>query len=122
MLIISDGHDWTSNTPEIEFPYLQRIYDQYGVKHSIKQVHFPMEHHDYGLSKRSAVYVFLAKELQLDLDVIPFKQETGRYDESFVTLLDEEQLNVFDDTHKPKNLLKGDQAVTTYLEKEYQNH
>ncbi len=29
MLVISDGEDWTRNVPEIEFPYLKKVYELY---------------------------------------------------------------------------------------------
>ncbi len=119
LLIISNGHDWTSNNPEIEFPYLQKIYASFDQKQRVKNVHLPMERHDYGLSKRSAAYVFLAKELDLNLGLLDFDQATGRYNESFVTVLAEEELKVFDELHKPHDLLQGDQAVIKFLEDEY---
>jgi len=32
MLLISDGGDWTKNNPEVEFPYIQKIYGFYNKK------------------------------------------------------------------------------------------
>jgi len=70
MLLVSDGDDWTKNTPQVEFPHIQYIYDLMEVKDRVKNVHFPDEKHGYEFSKREAVYPFLAKTLQLDLDAI----------------------------------------------------
>jgi dienelactone hydrolase len=67
MLVLSDGGDWTANVPELEFPFIKRIYDFYGVTDRVENVHFPKEGHDYGPSKRQAVYHFLAKQLGLNL-------------------------------------------------------
>ena len=34
-LIISDGDDWTRNTPNVEYPYLQKVYASFGVSLSL---------------------------------------------------------------------------------------
>ena len=43
MLIVSDGGDWTSSVPTLEFPYLQRIYGFYNAKDKVRNVHLPNE-------------------------------------------------------------------------------
>jgi len=75
MLLISDGTDWTRNTPLIEYPYIQSVYALYNAEHKVENVHFPAEIHDYGYNKRSAVYPFLAHHLKLKLNNIPYKNE-----------------------------------------------
>lgn len=67
MLVVSDGGDWTANVPELEFPFIKRIYDFYGITDQVQNVHLPKEGHDYGPSKRQAVYHFLAKQFGLNL-------------------------------------------------------
>ena len=52
LLLISDGKDWTKNTPDVEFPYIQHIYELYNQKGNVENVHLPDEGHDYGMSKR----------------------------------------------------------------------
>ncbi len=52
MLIISDGYDWTKNTPEVEFSYIKSIYKLYGVGDKVENLHLADEKHDYGFSKR----------------------------------------------------------------------
>lgn len=61
-LVISDGHDWTSSLPEIEFPYLQKVYGLYGAEGNVENAHFAKEGHDYGPSKRNAMYEFVARK------------------------------------------------------------
>lgn len=114
MLLISDGSDWTRNTPRIEYPYIQKIYALYNAEHMIENVHFPAEIHDYGFNKRSAVYPFLAYHLKLDLNKLPYN---NGFDESFITILPEDDLRVFNNEHPiPSNALKGNEAVMKYLD------
>jgi len=70
LILISDGDDWTKNTPDVEFPHIQYIYDLMHVKNNVENVHFPDEKHGYEFSKRKAVYPFLAKHLNLNLSAI----------------------------------------------------
>ena len=113
MLLISDGTDWTRNTPRIEYPFIQKVYALYNAEHKIENDHFPAEIHDYGYNKRSAVYPFLAHHLKLKLGNLPYK---NGFDESFITILPEDELRVFNDTHPfPANALNGNDAVLKYL-------
>jgi hypothetical protein len=66
MLIVSDGGDWTASVPTLEYPYLQRIYGFYNAQKSVRNVHLPLEHHDFGPNKRQAVYDFFADVFGLD--------------------------------------------------------
>ena len=68
MLLISDGADWTKNTPKVEFPFIQSIYKLYGQESLVENAHFANEKHDYGFNKRQAAYAFLAKHLKLKAD------------------------------------------------------
>ena len=83
MLLVSDGGDWTSTTPELEYPYLQRIYGFYGKTENIKNVHLPKEGHDFGPNKRNAVYRFF---------IDTFKLDASKLDESKVTIEEENAL------------------------------
>lgn len=66
MLIVSDGGDWTSTVPTLEFPYLQRIYGFYGAQDKVRNVHLAKERHDFGPNKRQAVYDFFIDVFGLD--------------------------------------------------------
>jgi len=114
MLLISDGADWTKNTPKIEFPYIRKIYDLYGKSGQVENVHLPDEKHDYGPSKRKAMYVFMAKYLDLDLKKVTGKN--GEIDENPAKVLDQKDLAVFDETYpRPANSVMGDSKVLGLL-------
>lgn len=105
-LIISDGKDWTSTAPQIELPFIKRTYAFYDAEHLVENAHFADEGHDYGVSKRMAMYPFMAKHLNLNLKKVTNK--AGAIDESTCTIEPYEQLYVFknDANHLPKHALK----------------
>ncbi len=93
MLLVSDGDDWTKNTPEVEFPHIQYIYDLMGVKNKVEYVHLPDDKHGYEFSKREAVYPFLAKYLDLNLSVL--QNEKGEITEDAIVIESYEEMVVF---------------------------
>lgn len=113
MLLISDGGDWTKNTPRIEFPYLQKVYALYDAESKLDNAHSPGERHDYGPTKRYPVYNFFSHYLKIDANKLPYSYG---FDESFVTILPKADLRVFDGKNPiPANVLMGDAAVIDYL-------
>jgi dienelactone hydrolase len=105
MLVISDGADWTQHVPEIEFPYLQKVYSLYNKQNNVENVHLVNEGHDYGVSKRMAMYDFMARHLGLNISAV--KDKTGIIDESKVTIEKYDKLLVFGKNGKmPENALK----------------
>jgi len=113
LLMVSDGDDWTRNTPRIEFPYIQEVYALYDAENRVENVHLPLEKHDYGPSKRAAAYNFLGHHLGLSTGALPY--DNG-YKEDFATLLEPDELKVFDADHPlPAGALQGDEAVMEYL-------
>jgi dienelactone hydrolase len=76
LLLISDGKDWTAQVPQLEFPHLKKIYGLFGKADSAQNAHFADEGHDYGPSKRAALYAFVAKYFALDLSLADEKALT----------------------------------------------
>jgi hypothetical protein len=112
MLLVSDGDDWTKNTPTVEFPFAKEIYRLYGKESLVENAHFANEVHDYGKNKRLAVYEFLAKHLGLKIANI--KGANGKVSEDFITIVDRKDLEYF----RPEELAglaKGEQVYNVLL-------
>lgn len=85
MMVISDGGDWTASVPELEYPYLQRVYGFYDAQDKVMNVHLPTEKHDFGPNKRQAVYDFFIKVFNLD---------ASKLDEDKVTIEPKENMMI----------------------------
>ena len=110
MLLVSDGADWTKNTPNVEFPHIQYIYRLMGAENNVKNVHLPEEGHGYELPKRKAVYPFLAENLKLNLAEITDKN--GEITEKGIAIEPYEMLKVFSKTNpRPDNAVLTNDAV-----------
>jgi sugar phosphate isomerase/epimerase len=118
-LVISDGGDWTANVPQLEFPFLKRIYSFYD-QAVVENVHFPDENHDYGPSKRIAMYHFMAKELRLDESQIFDKN--GRLDESAIKVENADAMKIFGQNGEklPENAIRSFDEVVRVFNKETQ--
>lgn len=99
MMVVSDGKDWTHTVPELEYPYLQRIYGFYGADDKVGNVHLPEEGHDFGPNKRNAVYDFFIETFGLD---------RSKLDESLVTIEPFEAMYSFgpDGSAMPANAIR----------------
>ncbi|MGL4632267.1 MAG: alpha/beta hydrolase family protein [Leadbetterella sp.] len=113
MLLVSDGTDWTQYNPNVEFPFLQKVYQLYGKTPFVENQHLPLEKHDFGPSKRKTMYIFFIKHLKLNQANI-----VGDFDlyEKNMEILSEEKLMVFTKSNPlPKNALHGDDQIMELL-------
>ena len=62
LLLVSDTHDWTQDTPWVEYPMIKKIYDLYGAGEKLKYVQFDFPH-NYNKASREAVYAWFGKWL-----------------------------------------------------------
>jgi len=95
LMLVADGDDWTKNSETVEFPYIEHVYKLFNATQNFEHAFFANEVHNYGISKRKAVYPFLAKHLKLNYQNI--LDGNGQVDESFVQLLDTTALKVYPD-------------------------
>ena len=96
LLLVSVGGDWTKNTPEVEYPFVREIYRRAGAGGRAGNIHLPDEGHDFGPSKRRAVYAFLAAALELDASFA--HNAAGDWTESAVTIEAPGAMRVFNKT------------------------
>lgn len=116
MLLISDGSDWTRNTPEVEYPFIKRTYSFYNAEDKVENVHFPDGQHDYGFEKRVPVYKFLAKHMGLNINAVSKPDAT--IDENGSIVENPEIMLCFSSkNHFPSNALKGKDAIVKELTK-----
>jgi dienelactone hydrolase len=114
-LIVSCGTDWTQTVPTREFPYIRNIYQLFGRADNVRNVHLAAEHHDYGPSKRQAVYAFFAEHLGLAREAVALPD--GRIDEAPNTIEPDETLHAFDTSYPmPARALHGWDAVKAALD------
>lgn len=114
MLVVSDGQDWTKETPSVDLPFLRHIYTLEGAPDNVANAAFPAEGHDYGPSKRAAAYRFLIAHLGLDPSAV-FAAD-GKLDESKVTIESPDRMRIFTASFPlPANTLHGAAAVERAL-------
>lgn len=117
MVIVSDGGDWTRNTPRVEFPYIKKVYDIYGAGNKVYNAHFVTERHGFGQSKRFVVYNFFKQYIGLK-DDLPYSNGGigDRFSEDFITVLPDDSLKVFDKkTPRPNDAIIGNDNVMDLL-------
>jgi uncharacterized protein len=110
MLLVSDGDDWTKNTPNVEYPHIKYIYGLLGKSNLVENVHLPNDKHGYDDNKRIAVYPFLAK--YLGLDVTKAMNSDGTLNEKNIVIEDQKALYSFNEIHPlPANAIRKNDDV-----------
>jgi hypothetical protein len=88
----------------------------YNAEKLVEHVYIPNEKHDYGFTKRKAVYPFMAKYLQLELNRI--QGSDGQIDESANQIEPREIMRAFDDKHpRPTTKLFSDGEIYAEIQK-----
>jgi dienelactone hydrolase len=110
-LVVSDGKDWTVSVPDHDMPFLKKIYGYYDRPDLVQNIHLPQEGHDFGPSKRKALYDFLIDQFKLNVAAV--KDKSGQYDESKCTIEKESAMYVFGDKGErlPSNAIKGFESL-----------
>jgi len=104
LLLVSNGNDWTKYTLDVEYPYAKHIYSLYDAANRTDVAFFADEVHDYGASKRGAVYRFFAKHLGLNREA--FVGNNDLVVEDFVKIEPYESLLVFSkENPRPKRAI-----------------
>jgi hypothetical protein len=107
LLIVSNGGDWTVETPKEVFPAVQSIYRLLGAEKNVSNVHFPDFIHNYNKESREAVYQFFNATIMND--PAPVKEPNFRVD------FPQDLLALFGRT-RPANAIKGlDQFVDNQI-------
>lgn len=78
LILISNGGDWTVETPNEVFPAIQSIYRLFGAEKNVTNVHFSDFIHNYNKESREAVYQFFNAHILNN--PAPVKEENFRVD------------------------------------------
>lgn len=102
-LLISVGSDPTRDFPQVGLPFMRHVYELYGKGDQVVSLHLADEKHNYGPSKRRAVYEFFSQHLVLKL--LDEQPET-------IAVESPDALRVFDAEHPlPPHAIQGSAAV-----------
>jgi hypothetical protein len=103
LLMVSASGDWTTLTPQVEYPFIRSIYELYGQADKVQNVHIEAEH-NYNQASRQAMYRFFAKWLlkRDDADTIT-EGQTPQFKP--------EELLVWTEETAPKDLLTFDKLA-----------
>ncbi len=102
-LLVSVGHDFTRDFPAKGFPFVEHFYQLAGAGGAAASVHLADEGHDYGPSKRKAVYEFFAQHLKMPL----IAEDAGT-----IAIEPPDRMEAFNAAHPlPAHAVKGREGV-----------
>lgn len=102
-LLISVGNDPTEKFPQFGFPFIKHVYALHQRESAVRNLHLANEKHDFGKSKRDAVYAFFAEHLKLKL--LPERSKS-------IAIERPDRLEVFNKQHPlPGHAVQGSAAV-----------
>ena len=105
LLLVSATGDWTKDTPNVEYPAIHSIYQQFGAADKIHQVQIDAEH-NYNKASREAVYQWFAKWLLES-------QDSSKLTEVDFTVESDEDLLVFHDRAIPYHALSTEELLAS---------
>ncbi|MBD3345293.1 MAG: hypothetical protein GF401_09550, partial [Chitinivibrionales bacterium] len=108
LFIVSATGDWTSNTPEVEYPAIRHIYSLFGKEDRVATVQIDYRH-NYNLESRENVYAFYGKEFFDDADA-------GNWKESSIPSITSSQFMVFNGQSLPDNALDSVALVQAMID------
>lgn len=119
LLMISVGGDWTRNVPGVEMPHIWGIYKMFDKVQNVENFHLAHEGHDYGYTKRQAIYPFFGRHFNLPVlpidPTVKAESDKGRQPEGF-EVIDFKSLLVFDDANpRPATALPDSAAIHNAL-------
>lgn len=118
-LLISVGSDSTVDFPQVGFPFMKRKYELSRAADAVQNLHLPDQDHDFGATKRKAVYEFFAKHLKMTPNDFsaPEKIQSDNFtappeDRSRITIEPPERMTVFSTEHpRPGHAVQGREAI-----------
>ncbi|NLX14094.1 MAG: hypothetical protein GXY44_10630 [Phycisphaerales bacterium] len=106
LLLISASGDWTSNTPQVEYPMIRGVYELYGASGKIHNFHVDAPH-NYNQTSREAMYRFFGRWL---FD----RSDTDSITEGAITVEKDEDLLVWAERELPDNAVNLEQLTAQW--------
>ncbi len=106
MLMVSATGDWTTLTPQVEYPFIRGIYGLYGQADRVSNVHVDAEH-NYNLASREAMYPFMARHLL-------GRRDADRVAEGTILQEKPEDLRVFAEGERPAGMASAEELVKSF--------
>ncbi|MCP4639942.1 MAG: hypothetical protein GY851_05905 [bacterium] len=104
LLMVSASGDWTTKTPEVEYPAIRSVFELYDAEQRVASSPFDAPH-NYNLDSRQAVYRFFGKW------ILHEPEKYAEFTEPAFEMEPVEALRVFPDGKLPENALSSEQIL-----------